>query len=119
MSYKAMWNNEKVQSCAARNCSASVMTGSGIPSGLVVYHSCRVFQRTPNSAAMIFGKSAEYGQLMTKAAAEALDRESGRVVPYGRNVVKFVGSRASRKHGIAPTAEYTRRAARADSLRQV
>lgn len=115
MSYKAMWNNPNVQTCAARDCSASVQTGSGIPSGLVVYHSCRVFRFGAHG--MKFGKSAEYGQLMTRAAAEALDRETGRTVPYGRNVVQFVGSRASRKHGIAPTAEYTRRAVRASAMR--
>jgi hypothetical protein len=54
----------------------------------------------------------EYGKIMTKEEADQLDIETGRAVPYTRNCLRFVMSRAARRRGIAATDPlYLRRAA--------
>lgn len=102
MSHKAMWNNKNVRTCAGNDFSCGTMSGSGIPSGMVQYHSCRIirgnFATFPKTSRFL--NPEEYGKLMTYDEAEQLDRLHGRTHPYCRNSCNFVQSRAARKRGI-------------------
>lgn len=123
MSYKAQWNNRTVRKCSANNCVCSTTSGFGISGGLVRYGSFAMVpmrnadgsirRYATGGAIMAHLRSAEYGREMTPEEADAIDRETGRSVPYGRNSVRFVMSRAARKRGIqTDDRSYQRRAKR-------
>lgn len=93
MSNKAIWKNRnQPKKCAGRYFSCGNTSGYGIPHGKVKYHSFRIIGGK-------FLHPPESGQIMTQDEADKLDIESGRAVPYYRNCIRFVMSRAARKRG--------------------
>lgn len=117
MSYKAMWRNKHARACSSTRPSTVVAhtTGSGIPRGMVQYGTFRVL-RGPDGKDR-FLMPPEYGNFMTLKEADELDRTTGRAVPYGRNTVRFVMSRAARKRGYTTDDwMYNSRAAKGQSL---
>lgn len=108
MSYTAIWKNRnKHRKCTAHKASCGTMIPHGqIPVGMVVYHTTMQI-KNPDGRKNKYGgrfdsyslKTPEYGQIMTQEEADKLDMDTGRSVPYFRNSVKFVQSRAARKRG--------------------
>jgi hypothetical protein len=119
VSYTAMWRNRNlVSTCTSDTHSCGYTTGNTwrrrnggidnskpIPKGYCEYGTFRVIYRNINGVEYPKSyhiHSPEYGMIMTIEEANALNRERGYSVPYGRNVCNFVQSRAARKRGYSP-----------------
>jgi hypothetical protein len=110
MSYTAQWKNRNVKKCSSKNWICGVPSSWGIPGGMVVYQATRILMRPDGRS--VFLQPPEYGKAMTRDEADRLNIETGRVVPYGRNLRGFVMSRAARKRGmVAKDGFYLQRAA--------
>jgi len=101
MSEKAIWNNRRKHNWCSNTVNGDLICCGGsrdgtMPQGMVKYGTFRV----------IAGRhllTPEYGTVMTEKEADDLDQLHGRSVPFTRNVVSFVCSRAARKRGVKPT----------------
>lgn len=112
MSYTAIWRNRnKHRKCTSDKACCGVMIPHGqIPAGMVVYHTFMLIKNPDGRKNKYGGRfdsyhldTPEYGRIMTQEQADELDMETGRSVPSFRNGVKFVQSRAARKHGYKST----------------
>lgn len=107
MSFKAIWNNRnRPRKCSTDKSVCGTMSGYGIPSGMVQYHTFMLI-RNPDGRKNVYGGYSdfyhldppEYGKIMTQEEADKLDIASGRCNPVFRNSTRFVQSRAARKRG--------------------
>jgi len=93
------------------DCLVSAMSGGSLPAGASEDHSCRVFYAGKR---IVFARPPHYGAVFTdREARDLFLLEQGYLVPYSRNCVEFVSSRAYRRHTGRPSvltdAQWNRR----------
>lgn len=97
MSYKSIVNNKRkeIRWCVLSiyNWGHGCTTGDGIPNGYAIYRACRYV------ANYRFLHNENYGKLVKLEDVNKMGYERGILVPYTKNCVKFVMSRAARKRG--------------------
>lgn len=97
MSYKSIVNNKRkeISWCVTseNNWTSGYTTGHGIPDGYCIM-SCAHYVGNYK-----FIHNENYGKLIKIEDYEKMAYERGIIVPYFRNSVKFVMSRAARKRG--------------------
>lgn len=120
MSYTAIWRNRnRPNKCSGPTNVCGGSSGYDIPPGMVRYGTFRVGRITPRRPDPRRGiyhdcyhlEPPEYGRVMTQEEADELDIWTGRSVPYSRNCVRLVMTRAMRRRGYKSDDYYYNRKA--------